>query len=466
MNERDFDKIFSDKLNDGKDFPRKKENWQKVAAQLDSDSDAAPIPIISERNKGFKRGLWGLLLLALLGSMSYQYSQMGDLKTQIVAFKNAPIVHDTIIQTQIIHSKDTIIKIIYLKEPTSQSITVKNNTPSVSTINFNENSVSNIEKGIETTFTTPSNSDINYKNASQNATISASISSDVVPLKDTDSLNKSNDITNNLTKTDPINTLNNPLDSLKTAFNTGSKSPIDSSFNNQNALKLDTINQKQAVHKPPLDTLEKALEKSPTIIKPKKGFKIQDFRVGVNAGYNWLLANVDGVKPSLWLGGTAEAAFNERWRASVSTDFSNYHLELKKNEDILNLPETPIIEPRFNLTKIETEYTGVAANLAVYYVLMPEKRIRPMLSIGYTLRYIDKYHTEFEFKDTQKGEELKIDLSSPSHIDNWWLLGGGVEMNISKRLEARLKMDYHLDFNHGKERLQYLLLRGGVYYKF
>ena len=111
MNDKDFDKIFSKKLQEEKSMPTDERSWEALASQLDEHNRKKGVG-----GKNASRLAWLIpLLLLLLGVNIWSLMKMNQtekqnliLHSELKDVKTTFQKHDTIIQTQYIYKTDTI----------------------------------------------------------------------------------------------------------------------------------------------------------------------------------------------------------------------------------------------------------------------------------------------------------------------------------------------------------------------
>ena len=98
--------------------------------------------------------------------------------------------------------------------------------------------------------------------------------------------------------------------------------------------------------------------------------------------------------------------------------------------------------------------------------MKPKSKINPFVSLQYSHRWIVPHTVEFEFTNRLTGDEKSFKVENYSHQDNWLLIGAGIETPLAPKVFGQLKAEYLYDPNHGNSSLKYVLLRGGVFYRF
>lgn len=473
MNERDFDKIISKKLkNEESDYPNLDANWQKVKDKMANLQDQKPsaggvvvLPNLNEGNRGNRRWIVPTLLLSLLallgmnGWLFWRLSKTTETNTPTTlnANQNQNMgqtirLYDTIVETKVVYKIDTVYKkvVVYqsiMAQSTNNAHLIEaKKTPSVSTPH-----------------TTPTDNKIDNKLASDIKSPLSTASNDI-KAHISDATNTASSVSNQQInhaiptnvgeKKQTIDSSQSPQVSLTDSLNTKLKSPLD-----------DTMHYAKV----PYDSLEmKPTESLQKIIKaaPKKAI-VDYYTLGLQSGTSWTIPLKEGVEPSFWYGLAGEIAFKNQLRLGISLDNTSFQFKTKTRDPLLSVPADPPMTENYDLEYIEGKPTSIQAGIGLTYLLSSKSRFKPLISVGYMRRWVLPYEAEFEFTNKVTGDHRSFDVSNTNvHKDNWLNLGIGVETQLLRRLNTRLKAEYIYDPNHGNIGLNQFLLRGGIYWAF
>jgi Outer membrane protein beta-barrel domain len=471
MNERDFDKLFSDKLNHEGDFPNKDKVKASVFSRLDNELPvASALPISDTKGSTLLKSLWALpFLLLLLGWNSCQWWQMKNLTQQnlslqadIKGWKTATstrtLSHDTVIyQSRTIYKTDTIYKTVYLFEKNISTTNFSPNTPpSVSEHKLTENNI-NIS---------------NNKSTQQITETPNKPLAKTTAISDKTSTDKSLDFK---ASEKPITLINKDTLATKTLV-TNNRDSTEIAAQTPDSLKKQAMKSADSmaikeigtIKESPNDSFEQALNKQsfneaestlPIIKKLKWG----DTYLGFNTGIAALTPATKNINPSLWWGVSAEYAFDDNWRIALSTDWSRLNFKTYGPSAPLNLPEINSPGSQYRFKYIEGTQKATQYGVALQYCLKAERTLKPFVSLGYIYRTIPANMAKYEFTNTLTGEERYVYQDIDKHIDHWWLLGFGANTRLNAHFSARLKLEYAHEFSNNTGRA---ILRGGILYRF
>jgi hypothetical protein len=468
MNEGDFDKKISEKLKDDHtNYPNLDKNWQKVVRKLAETPPSKPTAgglIVLPNDGGNQKSalvpwlLTGLLLL--LGSNAWLvwhlYEAPNSPKSVILENKIAPQtpqtvrLYDTIIETKVIYKIDTIYKTVVVQE----------------------------------TFGSPHNNSfkLNHKdNFSTNTTIPPSVFPSNPDIKQVQSNTTTGQTTDEKTN-DKTATSHILQDSSNENKGSISQNHLPSSGTSaQSYTNTDSLNDNpHRVVLPKTDSLKIAvvpydsLEMKPqqglnesAIIKPsRKKLVINHYGIGLQGGMSWELPKLNGVDNGYWIGLANEIALNKHLRLSILADYTAFHYKALTRSTLHAIPNDPPMTENYNLKYIESTTPSVLAGLGVSYFLKPKSKINPFVSLQYSHRWVVPHTVEFEFTNKLTGDEKSFKVENYSHQDNWLLFGAGIETSLAPKVFGQFKAEYLYDPNHGNSSLKYLLLRGGVFYRF
>lgn len=519
MNEGEFDKIISKKLKEeGADYPNKDANWQKIKdkmAQLQEPKPTAGgVVVLPNQAKGFgqNKGLLAALLsglLLLLGANGWLLWRLTQSTTQTPLTSEQQKVgqttrlYDTIIETKVIYQIDTIYKKVIIIQPISvesnpnlglieskrdPSVKEAKSTPFPTVSGFHS-STESYDKLSDATQT----QNLTDKNAMQNAFDAPKKGK----IKEENPLNNASNHSNTVEKSkertnNQASALPNKQEVIeKTPNGIAEKQTMNTPSTNRQDTKflLDSIQNKVVVQtdsldndlklasadslkyaKVPFDSLElkPTTESIQNIINalPKK-IVVDHYALGIQSGASWFIPSKSGVNAPIWYGVQGEIAFKKGLHIALSLDNAQNQFKVITREEVLNLPNDPPMTENYNLKYIEGSLSSVQAGIGLSYLFQSEKSIKPLLSLGYSRRWVLPYTSEFEFTNKLTGEERSFQVKNTEyHQDNWFMMGFGAETAISSRFLLRLKADYIIDPNHRGQSIKQFLLRGGIFYKF
>jgi opacity protein-like surface antigen len=456
MNEREFDKFFSEKLNKGGEFPNKDKNWNKIANHLDNNNN---------NGGGIARYWWASVMLLLLGWNSCQWMTIKEmraddiiLKKEMVKLKNTTFKTDTITNTRVIYQRDTIYKRIYIFENAivSKNLETEDRLPTLTTPSVGQ--LDKQESVIITNGKVFKNDSNNIINNDEKASLKTTPLKDSLTRKSNVNDDKIENKSNEMVIAGTILGLHHSkADSLAAV----STAPVELALDSfENALKK--------IAEP-----ENLTKKEKKEIILKRNIKNIDWLVGANFGISSFIDKVDGVKPATWVGVSGEAGFNRHWRMGLSVDWSKNKYKITNPDDyelIHNLPIVDLPAANYEFLYAEGKPQSWQFGINFNYNIRPASIFKPFIKAGYIYRIVKAYETEYEFRNKLTGEERYIMRNSLKHIDNWWQLGGGVETMLSKRISTRFSAEYIHDFNHtnkieSSKPLNYFLLRGAIFLK-
>lgn len=446
MNDKDFDKIFSKKLQEEKSMPTDERSWEALASQLDEHNRKKGVG-----GKNAIRLAWLIpLLLLLLGVNIWSLMKMNQtekqnliLHSELKDVKTTFQKHDTIIQTQYIYKTDTIF------------------------INSN-----NTQKGDKNLSSTRAQSNTvpkfsTYTPLSQLTRDVPSVFQGVETLSESKSaLNtaKTNDFINN--NTDKIE--NKAIQ--KGDFETLKANTNQDILSNLPLLNGWVVEDKKA--KPEIILLSLPLLSPPSPIIENK--KINRFYIGSSAGfinYHTLWLNKDGLEigrneKSYQVGLKMEYALTSNWRITASADYCPYDFNIKWLDNRYNLPPTPnYYNPTSStMNSIKGTQKLYLGSMGFKYVFNQNSRWRPYISTAYTAMRIEPYDAEYTFTHTATNRTYTntTHLNGGADIINIGLLNGGIEYHFTKHLVLQADGFYYKDLNSIKKTYDLFGLRGAI----
>jgi Outer membrane protein beta-barrel domain len=488
MKDKEFDKLFSDKLNQEGHFPNKDKVKANVFSRLDNELPVAailPIPDNNTNATGFKT-LWALpFLLLLSGWNSCQWFQIKNLKQANTSLQaevqglNTAIISlhsDTIIyQSKTIYKIDTIYKTVYIVEKNISTNDFNYTYPTSSTAKSVREKLIATDRASDQTTPKP------WETIKNTNTL----------LKNTNSLEKTTPQSDKMGQTAPktnnFNTITEkkplpekPTNGISPTIKTeellkkADSTAMTQHDNSQDSLKKtsakkDSLKKIDLVKapKPATDSLEEALNKQekkdekrvPIIQK----LTIKHTYMGLNAGLSTLAPATTDLSTTNWWGANGEWAFNDNWRINLSVDRTYHKFKTTHMPSILNLPEPTAPGSQYAFAYVEGKVVAWQLGIGLNYLFQTQNSIRPLVSLGYMYRLEKPYTAEYEFDNLITKEHASVKMLSTQHNDNWWLIGIGADAPMNPRLSLRLKLDYAYEFSNNSGRA---ILRGGVMYRF
>jgi uncharacterized protein YozE (UPF0346 family) len=426
MKDKDFDKIFSDKLHEDRHLPFEEKDWDMVSKRLE-DSDSFKASLNNVQNKYWR---WLLpLLLLLLGFNAWILTKMTKTQSENETLINEMKSVKTLLekqndnakqQPQIIYKTDTVIlyKTVYKTIPPAYSF-------------------QNAQQPIKTTPSVfePILTTINGVN---NVGITKNIA----------------DSANIVVKNIPENNI--PIEQTKDVVK------------HLSTLGLPT--QVSYTSKPDIVFLKE----NTSIIKPIDNVQNRLY-LGWSGGsitYHTQWFNKDNIEfsrneQSYQTGIKAEFALNSNWRITGATDYCPYAFKINWQDKRYNLPPLPsaYTPTKYTMKSIEGSQKMYLGSIGLKY-LFQGNRIRPYLGIAYAAMRIAPYSAVYTYGDAWKTYTSEEYLTKGINIMNVAHLQGGLEFKIGKNLLLQTDGFYYKDINKVEKTFDLFGLRGGVLYGF
>jgi hypothetical protein len=472
MNERDFDKLFSDKLNEEDKYPNKDSVKRSVFTRLDTTLPAG------DRQPNFLKSAWLLPFLCLFLAWSgYQFFQIKDLKQEnkdlktaiqkIVVAPTMTLKNDTIYKSTIVYKTDTIYKRVYVIENILPKNTVSEK------IDYSKKGISAIEKTDyqQVKINTPSVFDSKIQENRVNAIIDNKTIGNQAnnkPLKTgLPIINKNKD--DNL----DIALVSKPSDTLHSNVihkdNIVENNKADATKKLQDTTSLKDITQ---LKEQPKDSVvqvfsEGSILKSeedliPPIIQ-KQG--LGAISIGIQGGATLSSYSRRDMNTSKILGISGEYALNNKWHIQFNTDIGELRFKSFDKLRSLNIPEIAAPNSQYVFKYVEGHQKSVYLGLGLNYMLRSKGWLRPFVSAGYLYQYIPDFKADYEFINPTTGQKLTISREIAHNSNHFTYIGLGSNIPIYKKLSARLKVDYGFELTE-KHHEGALILRGGIFYRF
>lgn len=479
MNDRDFDKHFSKRLNEDVQHTFDDTLWGKLSKRLDeNDESSAPIGMVTGANSA--RYLYWLspLLLLLLATNAWYMWQVN--KTQrnneqmvgeIRSLKTLLQKRDTIIQSKIIYKTDTV----YIDKKPAQSAKMGSTGSKIENDNtpFRRNSHGAVLGS--------------RKSVKKAVSVSRSLSSAPFLLNKSTllSISPSNqkisqDVDNQLfTDNNLINkniSENNPLTD-NTTKKVEETSPFKSDIDRNNLTEISPlpliIPQIELPKLPENDKRELTRSlKSMPIIKPAA---LKHWLVGLSGSWlNYQTAwttnagvEVFKTENSYQVGLRIEYAFNDNWRLMMGSDYCPFNFDITWNDDRYNLPTIPddvLVNHKMKSVKASEPLLNVF--VGGKYVFKGN-RARPYLGLAYSTMKILPYEAHYRLQNKTTWEETdRLEPHSGATISNLMMLTGGYEFKLGNRFVGQTEAYFYKDLNKIKKMFDLFGVRATVLMRF
>ncbi len=475
MSDKDFDKLFGDRLREERRFSEDDSDWKTLAERLSSALINGDSTVIAAESTTFRRWLLPLMGLLLLTTSGLLWAKLTNLdKTnaalaeQIHALKpQFTTVHDTVF----IKKTDTI----YIERNTPQNVfkNVNSDTKKISfnKVNSNLNTNSNLNNELNTQLQflnvelkTTKDKIAALENKLQladNQRIAIEIKLEEIEKNNTNtllntSLNK-NELTNNKTldNTDKV-IASIKLDSIQLYLL--AKKIADSLIRNS---KID-----------PLSNLTQ------NTIKTNKRPTTPRLFAGVGGGllyYKSTWRNAAGTavsrnEQSYQVGLKLEYALTDRLRLTVGGDYCPFSFDIAWQDTRYNLPTPVHFYPQTERIK-SGKATQKLAQVAIgskYLFTDGRNRWRPYVGAAYSAMWIMPFEVEYTVQNiaTPTNTRTLTAASEGANIANLLLLNGGLEYRFNRRFVLQGEAFYCLELNRPQKTYDLFGLRGAFLVNF
>ncbi len=451
MSDKDFDKIFGDKLREERAFSSVDNDWEQLTTRLDTKSQT------KEKDNRRRGAAWWLLLL--LPILFLLFWQINDLKNQnkqlssqlaemqqLAAYKSG---RDTIVKQAI--KTDTVFIYKYLPEKKDNkhndlSLTKKNTRiapPSVSKT-FNNNSTSTSDKSN----VIPISNEV--------------VKSDTIIPKSLNDEKKTAELL------DKLSSLENQMLDLKQAL-------LDSKVNAANLVDCATRQDSLAKELIATRALVDSLKKPPLSIeaeKTDKSLKNNRLFIGLQGGqisYRTTWKNSYGVDvskdvKSYQAGIKIEYALTEKLRLTAEGNFCPFSFTNYWQDSRYNLPALQFDYQKEKFLKAESKQSLLQGNIGAKYLFTEgAAKWRPFVSVAYTMMRIQPFETKFTYQSlwgaTYREEAAQ---SNAVNVPNLLRLSGGLEYRFSKHWVAQAEAFYYKDVNKTHKTFDLFGLRAAI----
>jgi hypothetical protein len=452
MSDKDFDKIFGDKLREERAFSSVDNDWEQLTARLDAPSQE------KEKDNRQRGAAWLWLLLIpifslLLWEMNDLKNQNKQLAAQLAEMQQQLATYnlgrDTIVK-QVIKT-DTVIIYKYLPEKKDNrhkdlSLT-KNNTrivpPSVSKVFDNNTTPISLKSNVFPTSKQGANTDT------------------IIP-------KSLNDEKKTAELLDKLASLEKQMLDLKQTL-------LDSKANASNLADCATRQDSLAKELIATKVLVDSLKKTPLSIndeKSDKSLKNNRLFIGIQGGqisYRTTWKNSYGVDiskdiKSYQAGVKLEYAITEKLRLTAEGDFCPFSFTNYWQDSRYNLPPLQFDYQKEKFLKAESKQTLLQSNIGVKYLFTEgAAKWRPFVAAAYTMMRIQPFDTKFTYQPlwgTTNREQTTT--SKAVNIPNLILLSGGLEYRFSKHWVAQAEAFYYKDVNKTHKTFDLFGLRAAI----
>lgn len=432
MDEKDFDKLFSEKMKAATATDFSDEDWQPLSQRLDT----------------WQRRRWGLLPLWWLGALSgllllsnaiwwFTWRESNEHPTSLlqqaiqVREKEPVALSDTIYHTVVVHQYDTIYRTLVLQPAMEAGLAATNHEPEAANQPIKNEPLTRFDSpdaigSVKKSSTQP---DARNKQASALA----------------DKANNPSDR--------PSEVNYNPV--------VPSEGIPGITENGGEAISAEEIVQMQA----PVATLSplpmkhgkelRRLRRSPTPLPPladwetakpkeKKPFPLtpKSFRIGAGGGWTLPGATVIASKSGTTIGLKGEIGFSDRLSLTLEGAFSNLKFQGYVYDESIGLPAPNPPGDDYDFKYFETHDAPkpiFQLTTAMRYQFSPAKKLSPFFGVGFATQWHPEYELEYEYTNQLNGSEFSEtmeveDLDKPLSFLHFEF---GLSYKIAKRWELQ-----------------------------
>ncbi len=450
MDDKDFDKLFSDKLKDGLPYTSNDRSWDELADQLDAH-DRDNKQVVGGAWWQNKNLLWlAPLFLATVGgiwwaltSTSNKSNQNTVLINELQQVKTLLEQKDTVYIEKVIYKTDTVVRYKYLSQPRQTDNKLPNDSnifaPKPTKVNA-DSPQSNLQ--------TPQFlriKNLNINKGKPDFTVSKSRSDDF------------------LTKTDTSFLYQNSETKQQVKPEITSKSPV---FSEKMGAPKQELTEKSTV-----DSVSKITDSAP--VSPQietKTTKQARFFIGVNAGAQFLATpQCQGIKNgSFQYGVRIEAALSDAWRVQLGGNYARLDIETSQLDDRYNLPAMPaqFQNDDYAMQAVTAVQPQWQAYLGVKY-MMGKKRLRPFVGVAYAMTYVGQHDALYHVHNRRSGsQEVGSSLHPGVTLYNLMQLTGGFELKLNRFLSFQTEGFFNKDLNKTAKSCDNFGVRGGLFFRF
>jgi hypothetical protein len=489
MNDKDFDKIFGDRLREERKFKEDENEWQRLAGRLDAFIGGNSSKIEGNRNT-FRRWLLPLIALLLLLTTGGLFGKLNQLDKK----NNALSEQMQTIKSQLITQHDTVI----IRKTDTIYIT-QNAAQTTSKPRISESKTSDFKGVKNTSYASSKNGDLD-NNANQFTTANANaqqrvssrekaLESKVLQLENKLQTSENQRLASDARLAELEEKMNKKP--LETAI-------VETGFVNQTAEKsTNKVEKLEAliVSKDSLIaklTAQKATDSTTTIAKLKENGLLEEKKgslsieaqktiktvkkspnsrlfAGISGGsiyYQTAWKNGQNIEifrneKSYQLGLKLEYALTDQLRLTAGGDYCPFEFQIFWQDNRYNMPTTTIqtgekLKSTKALQKLTQGFIG-----AKYVFTDGKKRLNPYLGAAYTAMRILPFQVDYEIQNTASGViHIQKETSDGANIANLLLLNSGLEYRFNRRFVVQGEAFYNLDMNRPQKTYDLFGLRG------
>jgi hypothetical protein len=499
MNDKDFDKIFGDRLREERRFREDENDWQRLLTRLDGvvGEDAGT-------SKGFRRWTLPLIALLLLLTTGALFGKLNSLDKA-----NTALTTDMqTLKTQFVKTQDTIfvtktdtifIERNSLNRPENNTF-IKAKTPErdggergkYTQKGGAQNSNNSALKQSKKSTLAPSNSSEftnSYANAAQgNTPNEQTLKNKIFELENKLQVSENQQLalreelgalTEKTNKISSESLINPPH--LTTNLVNPQQDSLNQIIASKDAL-IAQLSAKKAVDSAKLKAESKEIPplsiNAQNTIKTAKKPTTSRFFVGVNTGqiyyksiWRSVTNNIDIYRneKSYQIGLKLEYALTDRLRLTAGGDYCPFDFKIFWQDSRYNLPAPQHFYPAVDKLKSSKATQKLTQGFVgtKYMFTDGSNRWRPYVGAAYTAMKILPFEAEFEVQNSATGVIRTLKESSTGiNIANLLLLDGGLEYRFNRRFVAQGEAFYNLDMNRPKKTYDLFGVRGAFLVNF
>ncbi len=450
MSDKEFDKIFGEKLREERSFSSVDKDWEQLSSKLEVNSQ-------TKGKDNRRRGvawLW-LLLLPFLSFFLWQMNdlknqnkqlskQLAEMESQLNAYKL-----ERVTPLQQVPKTDTVIIYKYL------SAAKKNNN-----LSSNKKNTSKIPPSVNNDFSnalTPISDKSNVLPISKNM-----VNQDTIMPKPLNDDRKMAELIEKLTS------LEKQILDLKQALS-------DSKANAANLADCATRQDSLAKQLIATRALVDSLNKHPLSIesqKVEKTLKNNRLYIGLQGGqirYKTTWVNAYGVNifkniNSYQAGLKLEYALTDKLRLTAEGNLCPFSFTNYWQDSRYNLPALQYDVQKEKFLKADSKQSILQGNIGVKYIFTEgSAKWRPFVSAAYTLMRIKPFETKYTYQSLWNPTyREQVVPSEAVNVPNLVLLSGGLEYRFSKYWVAQAEAFYYKDINKTHKTFDLFGLRAAV----
>jgi Outer membrane protein beta-barrel domain len=477
MNERDFDKLFSEELTVEEDFQFTEHKWGKMEKHLDG--------YLATRRRGYFWWLLSIPFLGLFWLLNSAQKDIQNLTSEIRSLKEAKVAiappsslssikNDTIYKHIVIKRYDTIYQTVVRREVlNSNDVAYRIEKPILK-----NNTIDNTKADV--IITPKSNKSEGNKLDTANATIEAQNiahsnlnSQPSNPSTPLSILGKKQLFDTTISKKDSVKDFEKRAD-ITEKTNTDSlkneKTQTDSSKNivvtaTLEDNKQDTVSQSKIVEKED----KKGVNISKKLLPILKPMRLSAYEVGATSG--WATIGGDNIsnQGGYSLGVKAGVGLGNHFKIVGETQYIGLGFETNRLNDRLNIP--PINPPTTNdvFRNVRVEQPYIHYSLGLHYAFSI-KRFKPYVGVSALgqSKLEEKFNYRFINNLTREDITIKTSRHDGAFQMSYLRTHLGVSYPILEKWSAQLEgtYDFKINDNKSKQDNSILQLKGGILYRF